>query len=88
MHVSLHQNYLPDDLAHILNHHLVCSNRLHGKQAPLVDVTPAETNPLPSELTDDITRVWTVAQMRQCCAKLSSHPRYFILCFVNLKANE
>lgn len=42
--------YLSDDLADILNHHLICCYRLHCKQAPLMDVTPAETNPLLSEL--------------------------------------
>lgn len=48
-HLSAVSN-LSDDLAHILNHHLVCCYRLHGKQSPLVDVTPAETNPLLSKL--------------------------------------
>lgn len=42
--------YLSDDLSHILYHHLICCYRLHCKQTPLVDVTPAETNPLLAEL--------------------------------------
>lgn len=42
--------YLSDDLSHILYHHLICCYRLHCKQTPLVDVTPAEANPLLAEL--------------------------------------
>lgn len=48
--ISLCLFYLSDHLAHILNHHLICCDGLHGKKAPLMDVTPAETNPLLSEL--------------------------------------
>ena len=48
--ISLCLSYLSDNLAHILNHHLICCYGLHGKQTPLMDVTPAETNPLLSEL--------------------------------------
>lgn len=42
--------YLSDDLSHILYHHLICCYRLHCKQTPLMDVTPAEMNPLLAEL--------------------------------------
>lgn len=51
--IHLCLSYLSDDLAHVLNHHLICCYRLHCKQAPLMDVTPAETNPFLSELIQD-----------------------------------
>lgn len=43
-------SHLSDALAHILNHHLICCYGLQGKQAPVMDVTAAETNPLLAEL--------------------------------------
>lgn len=36
------QAYLPDVLAHILNHHLISSNGLHCEEAPIVNVALAE----------------------------------------------
>lgn len=43
-------SYLSYDLTHILDHHLICCYGLHCKQAPIMDVTPTETNPLLAEL--------------------------------------
>lgn len=34
---------LPDDLAHILNHHIAGGNELHGVQAPVMDWALGET---------------------------------------------
>lgn len=36
------RNHLADVLAHVLNDHLVSSNGLHGKQAPVVNVALTE----------------------------------------------
>lgn len=62
--VSLCSFYLSDDLTHILNHHLICCYRLHCKQAPLMDVTPTERNPLLSELIQEYVVVVVHGKIR------------------------
>lgn len=39
-------SYLSDVLTHVLNDHLISSDGLHGKQAPLVDPAASKTKPL------------------------------------------
>ena len=41
---------LPDNLTHVLHHHLVRRDRLEGEQAPVVDAAPAEVQRLLTEL--------------------------------------
>lgn len=43
-------SHLSDGLAHVLYHHLVRCYMLQSKQAPVVDVAAAETDPLLAEL--------------------------------------
>lgn len=47
------KQYLSDVLTHILDDHLISSNGLHGKQAPLVDPTASKTKLLLAELHKD-----------------------------------
>lgn len=43
-------SHLSDVLSHILNHHLISSDGLHGKQTPVVDVRLAESDLFLAEL--------------------------------------
>lgn len=45
--------YLSDVLAHVLNHHFISCNGLHGEQAPLVDPAASEPQLLLSELSEE-----------------------------------
>lgn len=49
-------SHLPDVLPHVLNHHLVGSNGLHGEETPVVDVRLAESYLLLTELKGAKTR--------------------------------
>lgn len=49
---ALGSTYLADVLAHVLDDHLVSSNWLHGKQAPVVNVALTEFELLLSKLGD------------------------------------
>ena len=43
-------SHLSDVLSHVLNHHFISSNGLHGKQTPVVNVRLAESDLLLTEL--------------------------------------
>lgn len=68
--ICQHFSHLSDDLADILNHHLICCYGLHCKQAPLVDVALSKTNPLLSKLISEDKRSFITQRVMSgstCC---------------------
>lgn len=60
--VAFPSTYLSNSLSHVLNHHLIRCDGLLCKQAPVVDATAAESQPLLTVLNKTVGHSETRSQ--------------------------